>query len=43
MMDLDHNTRGQEQKELFDEQLRKTTTFLEMWEQYDITKIKCFH
>lgn len=40
MMDFGYYETRQEQREqLFDEQLHKTTTFLEMWQQYDITKI----
>lgn len=38
MMDLDHNAWRKRQKEPIEEQLQKTTTFLEMWKEYDFTK-----
>jgi len=38
MLDLDHNAWRKRQKEPIDEQLEKTTKFLEMWKEYDFTK-----
>jgi len=37
MMDLDHNAWRKKQKEPIEEQLLKTTKFLEIWKEYDFT------
>ncbi|XP_060867339.1 CWF19-like protein 2 [Metopolophium dirhodum] len=38
MMDLDHNAWRKRQKEPIEDQLQKTTKFLEMWKDYNFTK-----
>ncbi|XP_022170847.1 CWF19-like protein 2 [Myzus persicae] len=38
MMDLDHNAWRKRQKEPIEEQLQKTTKFLEIWKDYNFTK-----
>lgn len=38
MMDLEHNAWRKRQREPIEEQLQKTTKFLEMWKEYDFTK-----
>lgn len=38
MMDLDHSAWRKKQKESIEDQLQKTTKFLEIWKDYDFTK-----